>query len=231
MTIQRLACCLLALFWLLSLASAQPHATAPVGLVMSSGATLVRGGQSTAAKPGEVLFTGDSLRAGTTAATFLFCPQKLSTTIAPGSEALLAADNFHVRTGSVQDRKPVSACFLPSVQKLSVASMQHYGVMIARSGSVPPPKTTLEQRIAALPESVRDELKSQLGLADPALAQDPKDLPGLIARASALDHAGLLYDAGEGYRKVLEVSPDLAWAKGRVTEIERLLEREQLKKE
>ena len=184
-----------------------------------------------AAKPGEVLFTGDSLRSGTTAATFLFCPQKLSTTIAPGSEALLAADNFHVRTGSVQDRKPVSACFLPSVQKLSVASMQHYGVMIARSGSVPPPKTTLEQRIAALPESVRDELKSQMALADGALAQDPKDLPGLIARAAAFDRAGLLYDAGEAYRKVTEVSPDLAWAKSRITEIERALEREQLKKE
>ena len=228
---QRIVCSLLASVWALGLTWAQPHATAPVGLVMSSGATLVRGGQSMAAKPGEVLFTGDSLRAGTTAATFLFCPQKLSTTIAPGSEALLAADNFHVRTGSVQDRKPVSACTLPSVQKLSVASMQHYGVMIARSGSVPPPNTSLEQRIAALPESTREGLKDELATWDAALAKDPTDLAALIARAAALDHAGLMYDAGEAYRKVTQVSPDLAWTKARITEVERALEREQLKKE
>jgi hypothetical protein len=198
---------------------------------MSSGATLVRGGQSVAAKPGEVLFTGDSLRAGTLAATFLFCPQKLSTTIAPGSEALLAADSFHVRTGAVQDSKPAYACFLPAVQKLSVASMQHYGVMVARSGSTPPPQTTLDQRIAALPESTRVVLIGQLASADAALAKDPNDLSGLIARAAAYDRAGLPYDAGQAYRKVTRISPELAWARARITEIERALEREQLKKE
>jgi len=230
-TTMRTILCLLICVCFLGLAAAETRATGPVGLVISSGATLLRGGQTVAAKPGEVLFSGDGLRAGSTAATFLFCPEKLSATIAPGSEALLAADSIHVRTGSLQDRKQVSSCFLPSVQKLSVASMQHYGVMVARSGSVPPPKTTLEQRIAALPESVRGELKSQLDLANAALAQNPKDLPGLIARAWALDRAGLLYDAGESYRKILEVSPDLAWAKGRIVEIERALEREQLKKE
>jgi hypothetical protein len=198
---------------------------------MSSGAILFRGGQSVAAKPGEVLFTGDSLRAGDLAATFLFCPQKLSATIAPGSEALLAADSFHVRTGTVQDSKQVSACFLPAVQKLSVASMQHYGVMIARSGSTPPPKTTLEQRIAALPEAIRQVLTGQLASVDAALAQDPKDLGALIAQAAAFDRAGLLYDAGEAYRQVTAVSLDLAWVKARLVEIERALEREQLKKE
>jgi hypothetical protein len=226
-----IASCLLASTWFFSLAWAQPHATAPVGLVMSTGATLVRGGQSVTARPGEVLFTGDSLRAGTAAATFLFCPQKLSTTIAPGSEALLEADSIHVRTGSVQDRKQVSACFLPAVQKLSVASMQHYGVMIARSGSTPPPKTTLDERIAALPEAIRQELTGELATWNAALAADPNDLAALIARAAALDRAGLLYDAGEAYRKVTAISPDLAWARGRILEIERTLEREQLKSE
>jgi hypothetical protein len=230
-TTLRIASCLLAATWFLGLAWAQPHAIAPVGLVMSSGATLVRAGQSVSAKPGEVLFTGDSLRAGTLSATFLFCPQKLSTTIAPGSEALLAADSFHVRTGSVQDRKPVSACFLPAVQKLSVASMQHYGVMIARSGSAPPPKTSLDERIAALPEAARQELNGELATWNAALAEDPKDLAALIARAAALDRAGLSYDAGEAYRKVTTASPDLAWARIRVTEIERALERDQMKKE
>lgn len=229
MTLKRIVSCMFMAAWFIGLACAQPHSSAPVGLVMSSGAILIRGGQPVAAKPGEVLFTGDSVRSGSSAATFLFCPQKLSTTIAPGSEALLDVDSFHIRTGSVQDRKPVSACFLPAVQKLSVASMQHYGVMVARSGSTPPPKTTQEQRIAALPESVQQELTSQLASADAALAKDPKDLAALIGRAAAFDRAGLLFDAGESYRQVTAVSPDLAWVRARVNEIERALEREQLK--
>ncbi len=231
MRMKNVVLCIFVAACFISLAWAQPHSSAPVGLVMSSGAILIRGGQPVAAKAGEVLFSGDSLRAGDLAATFLFCPQKLTTTIAPGSEALLDVDSFHIRTGSVQDRKPVSACFLPAVQKLSVASMQHYGVMVARSGSVPPPKTTMEQRIAALPDAVRQQLTTQVASADAALAKDPKDLAGLIARAAAFDRAGLLFDAGEAYRQVSAVAPDLAWVHGRVIEIERTLEREQLKKE
>ena len=210
---------------------AQPRQSVPVGLVISSGATLTRNGASIPAKAGEVLFAGDALKSGSAAATFLFCPQKLSTTIAPDSEAVMASDAVQVRSGSVQNSRQIAACFLPAVQKLSVASMQHYGVMLARSGSTPPPSTTLVQRIATLPEAIRTALNAELDASDVALVRNPDDLGALIARGAAFERAGLLFDAGEAYRRVADLSPDLGWAKAKVMEIERTLERDQLKKE
>ncbi len=198
---------------------------------MSAGATLVRGTQSVAVKPGEVLFSGDSLRTGDSVATFLFCPQKQSATLAPGSEVLLTQDNYQVKSGSLQGQRQVSACYLPPAQKLSVASMQHYGVMLARSGSTPPPGTTLAQRIAALPAPARGELTAQLEACDAVLAVDAKDPGALVGRAAALEGAGLTFDAGEAYRKISSDSPNLGWVAAKIAEIERNLEREQLKKE
>ena len=214
-------------------AAAQNRARAigPVGLVMSTGATLIRGAQSLAAKPGEVLFSGDSLRTGDSAATFLFCPQKQSATLAPGSEVVFAQDSYQVKSGSILQQRQIAACFLPPAQKLSVASMQHYGVLVARAGSVRPPETTLPQRISALPDPVRDRLKPELDACDAALAQDPHDLSGLVGRAASFERAGLLYDAAEAYRKIAQESSNLGWVAAKVAELESTLEREQLKKE
>ncbi len=214
-------------------AAAQNRARAigPVGLVMSAGATLVRGAHSLAAKPGEVLFNGDSLRTGDSAATFLFCPQKQSATLAPGSEVVFAQESYQVRSGSIGQQRPVAACFLPPAQKLSVASMQHYGVLVARAGSVRPPDTTQAQRIDALPEPVRNRLRADLDVCDAALARDPNDLSGVVGKAASFEHAGLLYDAVEAYRKIAQVSPNLGWVAAKIAEIEANREREQLKKE
>jgi len=202
-----------------------------VGLVMSAGVTLVRGTQSVAAKPGEMLFSGDSLRTADSAATFLFCPQKQSATLAPGSEVILAQDSYQVKSGTLQQKRAISACFLPPAQKLSVASMQHYGLMVARAGSVPPPETTQAQRIAALPAPVREQLTSELDACDTTIAHAPKDLGALITRAASFERAGLLFDAGEAYREVSENSPGLGWIAAKLAEIERKLERDQVKKE
>ena len=214
-------------------ASAQNRArpVGPVGLVMSAGATLVRGTQAIAAKPGEVLFSGDSLRTSDSVATFLFCPQKQSATLARGSEVVLAQDSYQVKSGGVQEQRQIGACFLPPAQKLSVASMQHYGVMLARSGSVPPPETTLAQRINALPAPVREQLNAELEACDVAIARDATDLGAVVGRAAAYERAGLMFDAGEAYRRMLSDSPSLAWVTAKISEIERNLEREQLKKE
>jgi hypothetical protein len=198
---------------------------------MSSGGTLVRGAQSIAAKPGEVLFNGDSLRTADSPVTFLFCPRKQSATLAPGSEAILAQDSYQVKSGGVQEQRQVSACFLPPAQKLSVASMQHYGVMLARAGSVPAPETTLVQRINALPAPVREQLGTELDACDVAIARDSNDLGAIIGRAAAFERAGLLFDAGQAYRKIFQDFPGLSWVATKILEIERDLEREQLKQE
>jgi hypothetical protein len=223
--------CALALGGIPAVAQNRARATGPVGLVMSSGATLVRGAQSIAAKPGEILFNGDSLRTTDLPLTFLFCPRKQSATLAPGSEIVLAQDSYQVKSGGVQEQRQISACFLPPAQKLSVASMQHYGVMLARSGGVPPPDTTLVQRINALPAPVREQLSAELDACDVAIARDANDLGAMIGSAAAFERAGLLFDAGQAYRKILLDFPGLPWIAARIVEIERDLEREQLKKE
>lgn len=198
---------------------------------MSAGATLVRGGQSIAAKPGEILFSGDSLRTGSSHAIFLFCPRKQSATLAPDSETLLAQDSFQVKSGSIQEQHQVAACFLPSVRKLSVASMQHYGAVLSRSGSASAPSTTLERRICELPAPVREELGSELDACDAAIERDANDLGAIIGRAASLERAGLLFDAAEAYRKISAEFPRLTWVSAKVLEVERNLETEQLKKE
>lgn len=199
---------------------------------MSAGATLVRGGQSIAAKPGEILFSGDSLRTGSSHAIFLFCPRKQSATLAPGSEALLAQDSFQVKSGSIQEQHQVAACFLPSVRKLSVASMQHYGAVLSRSGgSASAPATTLERRIDELPAPVREELRSELDACDAAIARDGNDLGAIVGRAASLERAGLLFDAAEAYREISAEFPRLTWVTAKILEVEHNLETEQLKKE
>lgn len=214
-----------------AVAQSRARAFGPVGLVMSAGATLVRGTQSLAAKPGEVLFSGDTLHTGDSAATFLFCPQKQSATLARGSEVVLAQDSYQVKSGSIEQQRPVAACFLPPAQRLSVASMQHYGVLVARAGSVPTPETTPAQRMSALPEPVREQLKANLDACDAVLTRDPNDLSGLIGRAASLENAGLLYDAAEAYRGIVQESPNLGWVAAKIVEIDGKLEREQLRKE
>ncbi len=223
--------CVLVLAGAPAQAQSRARAGGTVGLVMSAGATLVRGTQSIAAKPGEILFGGDGLRTDGSTATFLFCPQKQSTTLAPRSEVVFAEDSYRVKSGGVQQKRPISACFLPPAQKLSVASMQHYGLMVARAGSEPPPTTTLAQRIAVLPAPAREQLTSDLDACDAAIARDPGDLGALIARAASFERAGLLFDAGEAYREVARNSPGLGWVAAKLAEIERKLERDEVKKE
>ena len=231
MRIGVIAVCAFSLAGIPAVAQNRARAVGPVGLVMSAGATLVRGAQSLAVKPGEVLFSGDSLRTGDSAATFVFCPQKQSATLAPGSEVVLSQDSYQVKSGSILQQRQIAACFLPPAQKLSVASMQHYGVLVARSGSVPPPETTMGQRISALPEPARERLKADLDACDAALAHDASDLSGLVGRAASFEHAGLIYDAVEAYRKIAQESSNLGWVAAKVAELEGNLEREQLKKE
>jgi len=202
--------------------AAQPGRRAqPVGLVLGNGATLSRAkAPAAAARPGEVLFAGDTLRAGAAPVAFLFCPEKISATLAAHAEATLTANAIQSKTADLAARQPVGSCFLPEVQQLSVASQQHFGVMMARAGSTPPPATTLAQRLAALSEAQRAELRPLLE------AQNP-DAATLILRAAACERAGLLYDAGEAYRAAAALWPGLAWLQLKVNDIENRLLRQQ----
>ena len=202
-------------------ALAQARKSQPVGLVLGSGATISRGAATGPAKPGDVLFAGDTLKPSATSVLFLFCPEKYSAAVPAGAEVVFQESSAQVNSGALTNKTAVAACFLPEVQKLSVTSQQHFGVMITRAGSQPPPKTTFDQRVAALPEDKRKELQSELAAAQ---AAEPANF---IVRAAALERAGLWYDAGEAYRRAGEQFPEAAWIKRKVTDMENALLKEQ----
>lgn len=206
---------------LIPAASAQGRKSQPVGLVLGSGATLLRGTSTAAVKPGEVLFAGDTLKSGAAPVSFLFCPGKYSAALPAGAEVTFQESAAELKSGALANRTPVAACFLPEVQKLPVASQQHYGVMITRAGSQPPPKSSFDERVAALPADKRTQLQSELAAAQ---AGDPAFH---IVRAAALERAALWYDAGEAYRQAGEQYPEAAWIKRKITEMENMLLKEQ----
>ena len=202
-------------------AAAQIRRPQPVGLVLGAGGSLTRGAASAAAKPGEVLFAGDTLKAGTRPVAFLFCPEKYSAVAPAGSEVTFQEAAAQVKAGALGERKAVAACFLPEVQRLPVASQQHYCVMVTRTGSQPAPKTTFEQRMAALPADKRNQLQAELA------AVQAGDAAAVILRAAALERAGLWYDAGEAYRQAGEQYAEAAWIQRKITEMENAILKEQ----
>src|SRR5208337_5073183 len=73
----------------------------PVGLVLNpGGGKLLRANTETplAARPGDLLFSGDGLRTESAAASFLFCPAKSLDTLSPGGEVRLDAKAPKVKT-------------------------------------------------------------------------------------------------------------------------------------
>lgn len=199
-------------------AGAQGRKIVPVGLVMGAGAIITRDKQSAPVKPGEVIFAGDRLQAGTTSVPFLFCPQKITASVAAKGEAVFEEKEL---AGAIENRKPVSACFLPAVQKLSIASQQHFGVMMTRAGVISAPRTTFAERVQSLPQEKRAELEADL-------AAIPANEPSMAAiRGAILERAGLIYDALEAYRVFASTFDEAAWVKRKIIELENQLMREQ----
>jgi hypothetical protein len=215
---------MLALPVLSALAGAQVPLYRPAGLVLSAGATIERAGQSAAkVQVGELIFAGDTLRSGSTELSVLSCSETARLKIAPGTELQVADGEWELRSGRVIHREPVASCYLPSSPKLSLASQQHYGVLAARSGSIPPPEGTFEQRVGAVAEPKRSELKNALQRLDSSLREDPRDAGAHISRAAVLEQSGLLYDAGESYRTAAVMMPGAPWLRRKVIEIENRL--------
>lgn len=201
---------------------AQIRKSQPVGLVMGAGALVARGKAPAASvKPGEILFAGDVLKSGASSAAFLFCPEKYSAALSPNGEAALTESQVQVKTGELTGRKRVAACYLPEVQRLSVASQQHYGVMLTRGSGLAAPKGTLADRMKTLPEEKRQELETRLASAP---GTDPVNV---VARAAALEKAGLFYDAGEAYRVAADHWTEASWLKKKIVEMDDALLKQQ----
>jgi tetratricopeptide (TPR) repeat protein len=191
----------------------------PVGLILSAtDGKVLRANTETplAARAGDILFSGDSLRAVGSPANFLYCPGKSSQTLNPGGEVLLDTKQLKVKSGKLDPPKPVNACFLPQLVRVAVASQQHYGVSMTR-GLAKPEGDVIA--FDALPPAV----KTAIGPFEQALRANPADVSALVEEATVFDQNKLEANALAAYRKVSGEWKDAVWVKGRIFELEESL--------
>ena len=188
----------------------------PVGLVLSAtGSKLLRADTETplAARPGDLLFSGDGLRTEAGPATFLFCPAKSLDTLLPSGEVRLDAKAPKVKAGKISEQ-PAHACTLPQTLRVAAASQQHYGVSMTRG--LPEVAPTPHDKLAA-------DVQAELAPYEAALAANPKDQAALVTEATIFENHNLSANALEQYYKLREQWPDAVWIKSRIFELEQTL--------
>src|SRR5271165_3106303 len=190
----------------------------PVGLILNaSGSKLMRADTETplAARPGDLLFSGDGLKTEAGAASFLFCPAKTIDTLSASGEVRFEPKQPRVKSGKISEQ-PARACTLPQTLRVATASQQHYGVSMTRGINKP-----------EVPPVPRDKLPAnvtgELAPFDAALAADPKDQAALIAEATVFENHKLIANALEQYYKLREQWPDAVWIKAKIFELEESL--------
>ena len=169
-----------------------------------------------AARAGDILFSGDALRAIGAPASFLYCPGKSSQTLDSGGEVLLDTKQLKVKSGKLDPPKPVNACFLPQLVRVAVASQQHYGVSMTRGLAKPEGDVVA---FNALPAAVQ----TAIAPFEQALRANPADVPSLVEEATVFEQNKLEANALAAYRKVADEWKDAVWVRGRIFELEESL--------
>jgi tetratricopeptide (TPR) repeat protein len=203
----------------LSLASAwADNKEEPVGLILSApGGKLLRADTETplAARPGDLLFSGDGLKTDTGSASFLFCPAKAIDTLSPSGEVRFDPKQPKVKSGKISEQ-PARSCALPQTLRVAVASQQHYGVSMTRGLDKPEVPPTPHDKLPA-------DVQTELAPFDAALAADPKDQAALVAEATLFENRKLVPNALDAYYKLRTEWPDAVWVKGKIFELEQSL--------
>ncbi|HVY95009.1 MAG TPA: caspase family protein, partial [Bryobacteraceae bacterium] len=196
-----------------------PPKEEPVGLLLTStGGKVLRQNTETplAARPGDVIFSGDELKAETGASSYLYCPAKQSQSVDQGADLLFDAKQIKVKAGKIVFPKPVNSCFLPQVVRVNAASQQHYGVSMTR-GLERPEGDILP--ITALAPNVQ----TQLAPFEDILKTDPNNTGALVNEAAIFDNNKLDANALATYRKIAAQWTDAVWVKGRIFDLEESL--------
>ncbi len=203
------------LLLILSVAAYADTKEEPVGLVLSAtGSKLLRADTETplAARPGDLLFTGDGIRTEDGPASFLFCPAKALETLTPSGEVRLEAKAPKVKSGKISEQ-PARACTLPQTLRVAAASQQHYGVSMTRGLDKPAISPTPHDK---LPADVQAELKPY----DDALAANPKDEAALVAEATIFENRKINPNALDAYDKLRQIWPDAVWVKSKIFDLQ-----------
>jgi tetratricopeptide (TPR) repeat protein len=194
----------------------------PVGLVLSPGdAKVLRSGSvlPLAARFGDILFSGDSLRSADQPAAFLFCPDQARDSIAPKSDVLFQPKQLKFRAGSLASKQAAGSCLLPETVRVSIASQQHYGVTMVRElHPAAPSQGSFESRLQALPAADRARLTADLQPIGNA-----SDAAALVAKAAIFEKYNLRYDALDTYRKLAALWPDAVWVRSKIFDLEQAL--------
>ena len=150
--------------------SAEERGTGRTGAAAGS-AKLIRAGVETplAAKPGDILFSGDAMKTEAAPASFLYCPSKSSQSLAAAGDVLFGPNELKIRAGKIADPKPMGSCFLPQVVRVAVASQQHYGVSMTRGL-----KDDTKQPQPVPPDKWPAAAAAEIAPFDKALAADPE---------------------------------------------------------
>ena len=191
----------------------------PVGILLSAGdAKVVRANSTNPvdAKASDLVFSGDSIRTGSSPASYLFCAGKSRQTLAPKGEALFEADKVRVRKGKLSAQQPAGSCMLPAILRVSVATQQSYGAMRTR-----------DLDSSGLPVVPRDKLPpnvlTDLAPFESAAAQTSNDPSPFVGTAAVFERAGLLANAYEEYLKIQAKWPGVNWVKSKLAELDQLL--------
>jgi len=189
----------------------------PVGLILSAGGSrLLRAGTETtlASRPGDLLFSGDKLSTTDAPASFLFCPGKIRESLLPRGEIQLQNKRLRLLQGKTSEQ-PVGGCELPPVLQLTVASEQHYGLIMIRGFTIDFPPIPRDQ----LPADVLAELAP----IEAILQRDPTDPGALIAAAVLFERKKLYANELAEYDRMRQLWPDVPWVKAKISELESTL--------
>ena len=190
----------------------------PVGLILNaSGSKLLRADTETplAARPGDLLFSGDGLKTEAGAASFLFCPAKAVDTLSASGEVRFEPKQPRVKSGKISEQ-PARACTLPQTLRVATASQQHYGVSMTRGINKPEVPPVPRDKLPA-------DVTGELAPFETVLAADPKDQAALIGEATVFENHKLIANALEQYYKLREQWPDAVWVKAKIFELEESL--------
>jgi hypothetical protein len=210
----------LASLWLAGMSWAQARQEQPVGLMLApGGAKIVRAGvnRGVPARAGDILFPGDGLQTDRMPAGFLYCPAKTAQNLAPGGEVVFEATQIKVKAGSLTDQKPVSTCFLPQVLRITAASQQHFGTMVARGGDARQAKPVPREKLSPA-------VLAELAPMDEALAANPNDIGAMVGRAVLFERNKLPANALADYVKAAEQWKDLPWLRRKIMELDQVLD-------
>lgn len=207
------------LAWAAAAALFAEGAERPVGLVLSAnGGALLRAGTELplSARDGDVFYAGDSLKSGKGPLEFLFCPEKVSAVLEPNGQIIAESARLRVVAGRLGSTTASPVCLLPELERVPMASQQHYGESFTRALKTAAPEPVRESQLLQLPESQRAGFRAELAAIDRLIAANPKDKAARVARAALFEKYNLGEEALEEYRIIAREWPDATWVGSRI---------------